>query len=227
LVPPIPCGTRIFCSYPCDRPSPPCGHRKHPHICHEDPSPCPPCSFLTNKPCACGKKVVENVTCSREKVFCGTPCGKLVSPFVAHWYRSLRKFPDPSSVVSTGVIGCAILTTVGHVRILAESHGSCGKSTFVSLFNHLFILSLQSPCYSPLHGSMPCSGLLHRDRILHCNGNYYVLVRTDPPVRPMWSQTLESYWWRRKQDTYVYQRVRDREEERTVSGSAGYLVRPD
>ena len=81
LEPPIPCGTKVFCSYPCDRASPPCGHQKHPHLCHEDPQPCPPCSFLTTKQCACGKKMVVNVICSREKVLCGLPCEKWVSLF--------------------------------------------------------------------------------------------------------------------------------------------------
>ena len=95
LEPPIPCGTRIFCSFPCDRPPPPCGHLKHPHLCHEDPQPCPLCSFLTTKRCACGKKMVENVTCSREKVFCGLPCEKLVSTFPSHLNRSLRHFQAP------------------------------------------------------------------------------------------------------------------------------------
>ena len=90
--PPIPCGTKIFCSYPCDRPSPPCGHLKHPHLCHEDPQPCPPCSFLTTKRCACGKRMVENVTCSREKVFCGLPCEKLVPASPAHSYCPLKRF---------------------------------------------------------------------------------------------------------------------------------------
>ncbi|OBZ78433.1 FKBP12-associated protein 1 [Grifola frondosa] len=78
LEPPIPCGTRMNCIYPCSRPPLPCGHPKMPHACHEDPEPCPPCPFLTSKKCACGKKLVENVKCSQEKVSCGTPCGKLL-----------------------------------------------------------------------------------------------------------------------------------------------------
>ncbi|KAI0042826.1 hypothetical protein FA95DRAFT_1499565 [Auriscalpium vulgare] len=79
LDPPIPCGTRIECSYPCSRAPPSCGHPKAPHACHEDPVSCPPCVFLTSKRCACGKKEVENVRCSQERVSCGTPCGKLLS----------------------------------------------------------------------------------------------------------------------------------------------------
>ncbi|CAL1709094.1 unnamed protein product [Somion occarium] len=87
LEPPIPCGTRIHCSYPCDRPPPPCGHPMAPHICHEDPNPCPPCIFLSGKRCACGKKIVDNVRCSQEKVSCGTTCGKLLSCGFHHCER--------------------------------------------------------------------------------------------------------------------------------------------
>ncbi|KAI0635276.1 hypothetical protein C8Q77DRAFT_1054207 [Trametes polyzona] len=81
LEPPIPCGTRIACTYPCNRPPSPCGHPKLPHTCHEDPTPCPPCLILTTKLCACGKKMVGNIPCSRErdKISCGTVCGKLMA----------------------------------------------------------------------------------------------------------------------------------------------------
>ncbi|KAN0129710.1 hypothetical protein V8E53_012530 [Lactarius tabidus] len=76
LEPPIPCGTQVQCSYPCARPDPPCGHPKAPHLCHEDPTPCPPCVYLTEKLCACGKTMVGNIRCSSEKVSCGKPCGR-------------------------------------------------------------------------------------------------------------------------------------------------------
>ncbi|KAI0000621.1 hypothetical protein BJV74DRAFT_876894 [Russula compacta] len=76
LEPPVPCGTEISCSYPCVRPLPPCEHPRAPHLCHEDLSPCPPCVYLTEKRCACGKTVVSNVRCSQEKVSCGKPCGR-------------------------------------------------------------------------------------------------------------------------------------------------------
>ncbi|KII84629.1 hypothetical protein PLICRDRAFT_117694 [Plicaturopsis crispa FD-325 SS-3] len=79
LEPPIPCGTRINCTYPCSRPPPPCGHPSTQHSCHEDPAPCPPCPFLTSKTCACGKRSVPNVRCSQEKVSCGTVCGRLMA----------------------------------------------------------------------------------------------------------------------------------------------------
>lgn len=146
LAPPIPCGTKIFCSFSCNRPPPPCGHRKHPHLCHEDPSPCPPCSFLTSKRCACGKKMVENVTCSREKVLCGTPCGKLVFPIIAPVVSFLRWFLDSLSAASTGVTECVTLTTVGRVKIPAESHGSYGKSNteFIGILSSIPTVVLPS-----------------------------------------------------------------------------------
>ena len=78
--PPIPCGAVMHCSYSCSRPSPPCGHPRTPHVCHEDPSSCPPCVHLTTKQCACGKKAMQNIRCSleNEKISCGTTCEKLL-----------------------------------------------------------------------------------------------------------------------------------------------------
>ncbi|KAF8582785.1 hypothetical protein K439DRAFT_1350445 [Ramaria rubella] len=78
IFPPVPCGTRINCTFPCDRAPPLCGHSKSAHTCHEDPTACPPCPFLTTKRCACGKSNIGNVRCSQEKVSCGQPCGKLL-----------------------------------------------------------------------------------------------------------------------------------------------------
>ncbi|KAI0305265.1 hypothetical protein B0F90DRAFT_1809057 [Multifurca ochricompacta] len=76
LEPPVPCGMRVECSYPCVRPAPSCGHPKGTHLCHGDATSCPPCVYLTEKPCACGKMVIGNVRCSQEKVSCGKPCGR-------------------------------------------------------------------------------------------------------------------------------------------------------
>lgn len=100
LEPPIQCGTRLRCVYPCARPAPACGHPHVPHACHEgvviagadtadeglglvgegegegSVGACLPCPFLTEKVCACGKKRVGNVRCSQERVSCGSVCGK-------------------------------------------------------------------------------------------------------------------------------------------------------
>ncbi|OSX63454.1 hypothetical protein POSPLADRAFT_1139991 [Postia placenta MAD-698-R-SB12] len=86
LQPPVPCGTRINCHYPCARPLE-CGHSSIQHACHEDPAPCPPCPILMSKRCSCGKKMVDNVKCSQEKVLCGTVCGKLLSCGFHHCER--------------------------------------------------------------------------------------------------------------------------------------------
>lgn len=78
VYPPVACGTTINCLYPCARPAPSCGHPRSPHQCHENPN-CPPCPFLVNKPCACGKDTsIKNIRCSQEKVSCGQACGELL-----------------------------------------------------------------------------------------------------------------------------------------------------
>ncbi|KAF8957390.1 hypothetical protein BDZ97DRAFT_1906818 [Flammula alnicola] len=68
--PPIPCGTRMQCHYPCARPPPPCNHPPTPHSCHDD-------------------TIVPNVRCSleTEKVSCGTVCGKLMTCGFHHCER--------------------------------------------------------------------------------------------------------------------------------------------
>ncbi|POW07123.1 hypothetical protein PSTT_08499, partial [Puccinia striiformis] len=79
IQPPVPCGTKIDCHGPCQRPPPSCGHPKPPHTCHEEPD-CPPCPYLTEKPCQCDKKKpVKNVRCSQPKVSCGSTCDNLLS----------------------------------------------------------------------------------------------------------------------------------------------------
>ncbi|TFK41756.1 hypothetical protein BDQ12DRAFT_733207 [Crucibulum laeve] len=125
--PPIPCGTRIQCHYPCPRPPPPCGHPRTPHSCHEDPTPCPACPCLTTKECACGKKMVPNVRCSleREKVSCGTVCGKLMGCGFHHCER-LCHGDD-----------CGPCTT------------PCGKSRKLCLPNN-------HPCTQPCHAPSTC-----------------------------------------------------------------------
>ena len=52
-----------------------------------------------------------------------------------------KTFSDPSSVVSIDATDHVTLTTVGRVKILAESHGSYGKSNLGFLTNHLLIIT--------------------------------------------------------------------------------------
>ncbi|ODO11918.1 hypothetical protein I350_00702 [Cryptococcus amylolentus CBS 6273] len=79
IYPPVACGTQIHCPFPCTRPSPECGHPKIAHQCHENED-CPPCPYLTEKSCACGKEQhVKNIRCSQDRVSCGQACGELLS----------------------------------------------------------------------------------------------------------------------------------------------------
>ncbi|KAI0072069.1 hypothetical protein K474DRAFT_456664 [Panus rudis PR-1116 ss-1] len=155
LDPPIPCGTRLNCPYPCTRPAPPCGHPKLPHTCHEDPTPCPPCVHLTTKKCACGKKLVDNVRCSmsEEKVSCGMVCGRLMGCGWHHCERSC------------------------HPGECGDCHAVCGKSRklwcvslslclslliFYYVFNDLtlgctlYSLPENHPCTLPCHAPSSC-----------------------------------------------------------------------
>ncbi|KAG0141960.1 hypothetical protein CROQUDRAFT_50994 [Cronartium quercuum f. sp. fusiforme G11] len=77
IQPPVPCGTVLNCNQACRREPLPCGHPKAPHQCHE--GECPPCPFLTNKPCQCGKNIIRNVRCSQPKVICGQICESLLT----------------------------------------------------------------------------------------------------------------------------------------------------
>ncbi|KAL6303220.1 hypothetical protein BKA93DRAFT_788613 [Sparassis latifolia] len=136
LDPPISCGTRITCTYECSRPPLPCGHPKAKHTCHEDPIPCPPCPFLTTKRCACGKKTVDNIRCSQEKVSCGTACGKLLSCGFHHCERLCHSDP------------CGPCTAV------------CGKSRKLCLPAHH---PCAFPCHAPAScdESEPCRATIY------------------------------------------------------------------
>jgi transcriptional repressor NF-X1 len=92
LEPPVACGTVVECPFPCSLEPRirECGHPRSvdpnsqvaaagSHRCHEGGvDACPPCVYLSDKLCACGKKVVRNVRCGlgRERVGCGSVCGK-------------------------------------------------------------------------------------------------------------------------------------------------------
>lgn len=76
LHPPLPCGTPIPpCRHPCRRPTS-CGHPAIAHSCHTDEEKCPPCPFLVEKKCVCGKKLLKNQACFFRDVRCGEPCDK-------------------------------------------------------------------------------------------------------------------------------------------------------
>ena len=75
LHPGVPCGSRPYCPSDCRRPTA-CGHPPVSHKCHRDEEPCPPCPFLTEKPCNCGKKVIPYVPCHTQRPHCGEICGR-------------------------------------------------------------------------------------------------------------------------------------------------------
>ncbi|TBU61184.1 hypothetical protein BD310DRAFT_1037442 [Dichomitus squalens] len=137
LEPPIPCGTRMACMYPCPRPPPLCGHPKMPHLCHEDPTPCPPCVHLTTKQCACGKKMVDHVKCSQaqEKVSCGATCGKLLPCGFHHCERSC------------------------HADACGDCHATCGKPRKLCL---PALHACQLSCHAPAScdESEPCRAIV-------------------------------------------------------------------
>ncbi|KAL5514440.1 hypothetical protein ACEPAG_2528 [Sanghuangporus baumii] len=139
IEPPIPCGTRMSCPYPCSRPPPPCGHPRTQHTCHEDPTPCPPCPFLTEKTCACGKNQVRNVRCSQEKVSCGTACGKLLDCGFHHCER----------LCHSGECGTCSSVCGKPRRLCLPAHHGC-----------------TAPCHAPAACSEdePCQATI----ILHC-----------------------------------------------------------
>ena len=72
------CGTILECNNPCSIRRP-CGH-PCPLNCHI--GPCPPCEFLVEKKCRCGKKSYKDIKCGDTKVLtcnniceCILPCG--------------------------------------------------------------------------------------------------------------------------------------------------------
>ncbi|KAF8189869.1 hypothetical protein K438DRAFT_1538416, partial [Mycena galopus ATCC 62051] len=137
LEPPIPCGTRIQCTYQCPRPPPACGHPRTQHMCHPDDAGCPPCPFLTTKTCMCGKKEVGNVRCAQERVSCGSVCGRLL----ACGYHACERACHPAD---EGCGACGV---------------ACGKT-------RKLCLPLNHPCTHPCHApsscdeSTPCSAVI-------------------------------------------------------------------
>ncbi|KAJ7627599.1 hypothetical protein DFH06DRAFT_730947 [Mycena polygramma] len=127
LEPPIPCGTRIQCTYQCPRPPPACGHPRQQHMCHSDAVGCPPCPFLTTKKCMCGKKDVGNVRCAQERVSCGSVCGRLLGCGYHHCERLCHSADE----------GCGAC-------VLA-----CGKP-------RKLCLPLHHPCTHPCHAPSSC-----------------------------------------------------------------------
>ncbi|KAI0674405.1 hypothetical protein C8Q78DRAFT_966649 [Trametes maxima] len=150
LEPPIPCGTRITCRYPCTRPPLPCGHPKSQHACHEDPTPCPPCPHLTSKPCACGKKVIDNIRCSQEKVSCGMICGKLLACGFHHCERPCHGDACGACHAPCGKPRKLCMPALHPCTLPCHAPASCDESTPCSA-----IVNIACPC-GRLRQPIPC-----------------------------------------------------------------------
>ncbi|THV07076.1 hypothetical protein K435DRAFT_833781 [Dendrothele bispora CBS 962.96] len=150
--PPIPCGTTLadlHCPYPCPLPPPPCGHPKAPHTCHppstsstNNTNGCPPCIYLTAKPCSCGKKTIPNVKCSldNEKVKCGMVCGKRLDCGVQGHVCE--------RVCHSGECGSGVGNGEGK-----RKGGGCGR---VCGKGRRGCLPAHHPCTSPCHAPSAC-----------------------------------------------------------------------
>ncbi|KAG2140668.1 hypothetical protein DEU56DRAFT_885849 [Suillus clintonianus] len=164
MEPPIPCGTVMTCSYPCARPSPPCGHSRVPHACHEgviiagaDPnqaveaSPCPPCPFLTSKQCACGKKMVDNIRCAQERISCGSICGKSLACGFHHCERLCHADDCGTCTAVCGKSRKACLPAQHPCTQTCHAPAACPETEAC-----LALVTLTCPC-GLLRSSVPCS----------------------------------------------------------------------
>ncbi|ORY30230.1 hypothetical protein BCR39DRAFT_530107 [Naematelia encephala] len=169
VYPPIACGTTIDCIYPCARPPPECGHPKTPHNCHEAPE-CPPCPYLSTRPCACGKDpAVKNVRCSAERVSCGQVCGE---PLACGYHRCEKSCHRPGECGSCTQVcnkpkricrhpctapchaparcpenePCQAIVTQSCACGNLQSRSSCGASTSKPTSRETVVLKCNSEC---------------------------------------------------------------------------------
>nr|ODN93271.1 hypothetical protein L203_00542 [Cryptococcus depauperatus CBS 7841] len=126
VYPPVACGTKINCPFPCSRPSPPCGHPKVPHQCHEEDE-CPPCPYLATKPCICGKEQnVKNVRCSQNRVACGQACGKVLQ---CGFHRCQQLCHQPGECDSCNQVCGKSRTICGHpCTAICHAPAKCPES---------------------------------------------------------------------------------------------------
>ncbi|KAM5377001.1 hypothetical protein ACJZ2D_005203 [Fusarium nematophilum] len=128
LQPPQPCGTRQpYCTSKCRR-QPACGHPAIDHQCHPDDVECPPCPYLAEKVCACGKTTFHNKPCHLQQAHCGEICGQRLQCGL-HTCRKLCHRPGECGDARNG---CEQV---------------CGKTKL--LCNHT--------CQNVCHGQTPCN----------------------------------------------------------------------
>ncbi|CVK93069.1 related to cysteine-rich protein NFX-1 [Fusarium proliferatum] len=127
LHPPQPCGTRQpSCTNQCQRQTA-CGHPSVDHQCHPDDVSCPPCTYLVQKRCICGKTTFHNKPCHLQEAHCGEQCGQKLSCGL-HTCKKLCHRPGECGDAQNG---CEQI---------------CGKPKL--LCNH--------PCQIVCHGQTPC-----------------------------------------------------------------------
>ncbi|PWZ03652.1 hypothetical protein BCV70DRAFT_197851 [Testicularia cyperi] len=172
LEPPVPCGTKVRCNFPCVRPPPPCGHPKLPHDCHEEER-CPPCVYLTDKVCHCQKHIVKNVPCSRSRVSCGQPCEALLNCGFHRCQGICHVAPDECAPCSQT---CGKPRKLCHHPCMEKCHApsSCPETEACEA-----VVTLQCPCGN-LQTRAKCGVSIHspnKDKSLKCNDSCIIAQR--------------------------------------------------
>ncbi len=128
--PPVACGTPPpDCSRLCSR-AHACEHPVR-HTCHAEAA-CPPCTFLTSKPCLGGHTTRHNIPCAQRMVTCGQPCGRLVEPCGHRCDRPCHAGPCLSEEGEEGGLAAC-------QQPCEAARADCGH-----------------PCGSPCHHGQPC-----------------------------------------------------------------------
>ncbi len=155
LQPPQPCGTRPpECRFSCTR-ARPCGHPSIQHQCHPDDAPCPPCPYLMEKPCVCGKKTLKNQPCWFQEGRCGLPCGKKLKCGTHECKKSCHK---PGDCEDSGISGSHCAQPCGKTRKSCDH--ACADQCHAPYY-----CKEDKPCQSKTFITCPCQ---HRKQEVRC-----------------------------------------------------------
>ncbi|KAL8331647.1 hypothetical protein RB593_002184 [Gaeumannomyces tritici] len=156
LYPPQPCGTRPpVCRFECSR-AKACGHPAVRHNCHTDDVPCPPCPFLVEKPCICGKQTLKNQPCWFEEARCGLPCG---STLKCGSHKCQRLCHRPGQCEDAEVAGSHCSQPCGKTRTSCEH--TCANQCHAP-----FPCKEDKPCQSKLFITCDCQNRKQEVRCL-------------------------------------------------------------